>query len=165
MLPIHHLLNGLSTPREIPAFRVLPPTIRMRTQIEVSTWAHPWNIDLEVGKVRKQALVFLAWWWWGYLSLRETAVVGACKGELLVLNRQWGRWGEGRERRGEKRDKVGPCIFPQDLVEQDPCRIFSPDLGTVCQAFASRIWFYEQFYEQVHVLLFTYLVYFGIVYS
>ena len=47
MLPIHHLLNGLSTPREIPAFRVLPPTIRMRTQIEVSTWAHPWNIDLQ----------------------------------------------------------------------------------------------------------------------
>ena len=72
---------------------------------------------------------------------------------------------ERRERRGEKRDKVGPCTFPQDLVEQDPCRIFSPDLGTVCQAFASRIWFYEQFYEQVHVLLFTYLVYFGIVYS
>ena len=62
MLPIHHLLNGLSTPREIPAFRVLPPTIRMRTQIEVSTWAQPWHIDLEVGKVRKQALVFLARW-------------------------------------------------------------------------------------------------------
>ena len=141
MLQIHHLLNGLSTPREIPAFRVLPPTIRMRTQIEASTWAHPCKIDLEVGKVRKQALVLLAWWWWGYLALREAAVVGACKAEVLVFNRQWGRWGEGRERRGEKRDKVGPYTFPQDLVGQDPRRIFSSDLGIVHQALASRIWF------------------------
>ena len=62
MLRIHHLLNGLSTPREIPAFGVLPPTIKMRTQIEASTWAHPCKIDLEMGKVRKQALVLLAWW-------------------------------------------------------------------------------------------------------
>ena len=65
----------------------------------------------------------------------------ANKAEVLVLNRQWGRWGEGRERRGEKRDKVGPCAFPQDLVGQDPHRIFSSDLGIVHQALASRIWF------------------------
>ena len=38
MLSIHRLLNGLSKPREIPAFRVLPPNIRMRTQIEANIW-------------------------------------------------------------------------------------------------------------------------------
>lgn len=51
---------------------------------------------------------------------------------------------EGRERRGEKRGQGGPCTFPQDLWNRTPAGFSSSDLGIVCQALASRIWFYEQ---------------------
>ena len=168
MLSIHHLLNGLSTPREIPAFRV--SNIRIRTQIEASIWHGYIHVKLI--------------WKWAKWENRLLCCPLGGDGDIWLWERQpwWGpanlsSWywtgGEGDEERGERgEERRGTRWVLESFLgtcwDRTPAG-FSPWIWDVEHPSFSLpnlvLYLSQQFYEQVHVLLFHYLVYFGRIYS